>query len=152
MAGVTRKTIQNLIDKFSIGQNYKLDNVDAVSVEKFVIKDNGETVRLYKPMGTYDTRYPELEVDDFGLVIMNEQQAKFLQSTISGPTAILCVDSTHKTNDYNLKLTTLITVNSFGNGIPCAFFITTKEDIHALSFFFQSIKAVVGNLHPKVSF
>lgn len=87
---VSKKQIEYLIEKFSIGQQYKLDEDESKSIEKFVIQDNGKTVKLYKPVGVYDTRYPKLEVNDFGLVIMNETQAEFLKPVMSGPTAFLC--------------------------------------------------------------
>lgn len=151
LARVTRKHIEYLIEKFSIKKDYKLDQNEAKSIEQFVINDQGKTVKLYKPIGVFDTRYPKMDLNDFGLVIMNDRQAEFLKRAMSSPTAILCVDSTHGTNEYNIKLSTLMTVNSFGNGIPCAFFLSTKEDAPNLGYFFQSIKEVTGNLNPKVS-
>lgn len=43
---ITHKAIRNIIAKECIEQDYKLDDVDAHSVAKFVQKDNGQTVLL----------------------------------------------------------------------------------------------------------
>ena len=48
------------------------------------------------------------------------------------------------------KLVTIMTINSFGNGMPVVFFFTTKEDQDALAYLFTATKSVVGNLEPKV--
>jgi len=35
----------------------------------------------------------------------------------------ICIDSTHCTNKYGLHLTTIVVVDEFGNGFPCAYCI-----------------------------
>ena len=151
IAFITKKDVENLVSKFSIGQDFKLDTDEAKSVEEFVIKDKGKTVKMYKPVGVHDTRYPKLGVGDFALVLMNDQKLESLGTALSSPQSILGVDSTYGTNEYSILLTTLMTVNSFGNGVSCAFFLTTKESGVAMQYFLESIKSVVGNLQPKVS-
>ena len=146
---ITRKDIENIIAKDCINQDYKLDADDANSVHKFVEKDDGKNVILYKPCGETDGRYPELKAPDFALGIMSKTQQNVLVKAVNSPTSIICADATHGTTKYNFKLVTFLVVNSFGNGVPCAFLFTNREDEHVLSYFLDSIKKRTGNLEPK---
>lgn len=148
---ISKKTLENLINKSGIGREYQLHTDDAMSVDEFVKADNGKSVILYKPVGKLDSKYPELQLKDFGLAIMNTQQKELLRKAMTSPPSVLCSDATHGTNQYDLKLITIMIVNEFGNGLPVAFFFSTKEDQDALSYLFLAIKSVVGNLTPMVS-
>ena len=147
---INRKDLENIIDKYDIGKSYRLDQDDGKSVDEFVQKDQGKSVSLYKPVGSLSEKYPDMEAGDFGLAIMNEQQRSVLMKAMASPTAILCSDATHSTNAYDIKLITLMVINSFGNGVPVAFFYCNKEDQVVLGYLFSEIKAVLGNLEPKV--
>lgn len=150
---VTRKDIENIIEKYSIGQVYKLNDDDGESVDQFVQKDiidENSSVILYKPMGIGMPNTKTITESDFLLAIMNEEQRNFLRKAMSSPPGILCVDATHGTNAYGFQLITLMSVNSFGNGVPCAFLFSTKENQEALGLFFSAIKQVVGHFEPKV--
>lgn len=146
---VTNKTLENLINKCSIGKDYQLHSDDGKSVDDFVKADGGKTVILYKPVGKIDEKYPKLGLGDFGLAIMNDQQKEVLTNAMISPPGAIFADATHKTNQYDLKLITIMTINSFGNGMPVAFFFCTKEDADALSYLFSAIKSSFGNLSPK---
>ena len=147
---VDRKDIENLVSKRNAGRDYRLDDNDGLSVHKFVEQDNGKTVIWYKPMGVFDLKFPHLKVDDFALAIMTDDQREMLKKCLQSPTSILCMDSTHGSG-YDILLTTLMSGNSFGNVVPCAFLFTTREDEFCLKYFFQQVKSAVGNLEPKVS-
>jgi hypothetical protein len=41
---------------------------------------------------------------------------------------IVCLDSTHGTNQYGFNLVTMMVVDDFGEGTPVAFMISSKED------------------------
>lgn len=144
---INRKDIENIIAKHSINQEYKLDEEDGQSVHKFV-ENNKESAILYKPMG--QVLSTKINENDFLLAIMNDHQRAILKKAMMEPPGVICIDATHGTNAYGIQLVTLMIVNSFGNGIPCAFFYTTKEDVDALGLFFSAIKTAVGNLAPKV--
>ena len=111
---------------------------------------NDSSVILYKPIGIEMPNFKEITKSDFLLAVMNKSQRQFLRKAMSSPPAILCIDATHGTNAYGFQLVTLMSVNSFGNGIPCAFFFTTKENKEALSLFFSTIKQIVGKMDLKV--
>ena len=114
--------------KSGIGKEYELHSDDGKSVDEFVKKDGGKTVILYKAARHVEPKYPKLAAQDFGLAIMNDPQRNVLVNAMSSPPGVLCADATHETNQYDLKLVTIMTVNPFGNGIPVVSFFTTKED------------------------
>lgn len=131
----TRKMVDNIIAKESINQEYKLDPEDAHSVDKFVQNNDRKTVFLYKPCGLLDPNISDLEEKDFALGFMNAKQEQSLLEAIANPTSILCADATHGTSKYTIKLITLMAVNSFGSGVPCAFLFSNREDETVLTFF-----------------
>ena len=116
-----------------------------------VEKDNKGSFFMYKPMGKIDSDFPKEAAEDFMLGYMCEQQRKVLIDCMQGPISTLCIDSTHGTNAYGIKLTTFLTVNSLGSGVPVAFFFTTKEDENVIGYFLFAMKRLVGELKPKVS-
>ena len=69
-------------------------------------------VLFYKAQGITDSEY-QLSADTFLLVIMTDFQAK-LFDTFSHK--IVCLDSTHRTNQYRFKLITLMVADEFRNG------------------------------------
>lgn len=148
----SKKTIDNIIAKLGIGREYMLDRSDALSVDSLVQEDGGKSFFIYKPMGVYKDDFPKAEVEDFMLGFMNEKQRKVLVDCMQSPISTLCIDSTHGTNAYQIKLTTLLTINSLGSGVPVAFFFSTKEDSDFIGYFLSGVKKLVGQLKPKVSF
>ena len=70
-------------------------------------------VLFYKPQGVIDSNFPMLAEDTFLLVIMTAFQAS-LFNTFSG--RIVCLDSTHKTNQNRFKLLTVVVADEYRNG------------------------------------
>lgn len=62
----------------------------------------------------------------------------------------ICIDSTHGTNEYDLHLTTIVVVDEFGNGFPCAFCISRKKDTDTWKLFFDKLKDKIGTITPEV--
>lgn len=90
---------------------------DAISVQRIVQELQQEIpspVLLYKQQGVKDPDYLKLEEDTFLLVIMSSFQAN-LFNTFSDK--IVCIDSTHKTNQYRFKLLTVIVPDEYHNGM-----------------------------------
>ena len=69
-------------------------------------------VVAYKPRGVTDDSYPCLMKDNFFLVLMTDFQRSLFQKFSS----LICVDSTHKTNEYGYKLMTIVVADEFRNG------------------------------------
>ena len=70
-------------------------------------------VLIYKPQGVKDPELPNVAKDVFLLVIMTEFQATLFEN-FGGK--ISCIDFTHKTNKYRLKLLTIMVPDEYHNG------------------------------------
>ena len=66
----------------------------------------------YKPQGH---SHPEINLPDdtFFLVLMTDFQARLFEEFGE---RLICLDSTHKTNQYKYKLVTLLVADEFRNG------------------------------------
>lgn len=99
---ITRQDCCNSSRKVRNFKNHRHDN-DAISVNRIVSElqlENPSPILVYTPPG------------NLFLVIMTEFQANlFAQFSY-----LVCVDSTHKTNEYGYKLITLMVIDEFRNG------------------------------------
>ena len=89
---------------------------DAISVDRIVKELQCEMpcpVLAYKPQGIHDASY-DLPDDSFFLLIMTEFQSRLLQEYSS---KIICLDSTHNTNQYSHKLVTLMVADEDRKGL-----------------------------------
>lgn len=89
---------------------------DAISVDRIVTELRQESpspVLLYKTQGVTNLQHPALAQESFLLVLMTEFQATLLNSFAS---QIVCLDSTHMTNQYRFKLLTLMVPDEYRNG------------------------------------
>ena len=112
---ITRQDCRNIARKLrDFSQHRHAD--DAVSVDRIVQELHNEEkspVLVYKAQGASD---PDLSVpsDTFLLAIMTEFQAEVFNAFSS---RIVCLDSTHCTNQYRFKLVTLMVADEFRNGM-----------------------------------
>ena len=89
---------------------------DAISVDRIVTElkeEDPSPVLYYKPQGVTDPDYPSLQKDTFLLVIMASFQASLFTAFSE---RIVCLDSTHKTNQYRFKLLTVMVADEYRNG------------------------------------
>ena len=89
---------------------------DGISVDQIVKELNEETpspILFCKPQGVTDSNFPMLKEDTFLLVIMTAFQASLIEA-FSGH--IVCLDSTHKTNQYRFKLLTVVVPDEYRDG------------------------------------
>ena len=87
---------------------------DAISVHRIVEELQHEDVSpviAYKALGVKNETCPLLKQENFQLAIMTEFQAALFMKFSD----LLCVDSTHKTNEYGYKLITVLVVDEFHN-------------------------------------
>ena len=94
-------------------------------------------VLLYKAQGSDGS--DNLAVSDFMLCLQTSTQRRFMIDF--GNSHIVCLDSTHGTNQYDFTLVTVMVVDDFGEGNPVAFMISNREDEIALREFFTAIKS-----------
>ena len=64
------------------------------------------------------------------LVMQTPLQAEVLKKC--APNSIICIDDTHGTNSYDFYLTTVLTVDEFGEGYPTAWCLSNRTDFGAI--------------------
>ena len=87
----------------------------AISVQRIVEVlrlESPSPVLFYKAQGVQDPNHPKLVEDTFLLVLMTNFQAGLFELFRS---KIVCLDSTHKINQYRFKLTTVIVPDEYHN-------------------------------------
>lgn len=121
---------------------------DAVSVNMWVEEQANlgitNSVLYYKNQGNEDGDI--LKESDFCLIIMNQSQQYMLNKFGNN---IICIDSTHGLNKYDFELSTLMVIDEFGEGFPCAFMFTNRKDTNIFKFFFMKVKEKVGTILTK---
>lgn len=81
------------------------------------------------------------EISNFFLVISTTFQREIL---LKFGLNIICIDSTHGTNEYGFHLTTIVVIDEFGNGVPCCFCFSTNKDTDSWILLFSEVKEKVG--------
>ena len=146
-----RRDVLNVRDQFNIGciQKHADDHTSVdVWIQELRQLNDANPVLLYKRQGDQlDCTSLGLAATDFVLCIQTVTQRQFMLQFGNG--SVVCLDSTHGTNQYGFNLVTMMVVDDFGQGNPVAFMIATKEDETVLSAFFRSIKS---RLTPELTF
>jgi len=70
-------------------------------------------VLFYKPQTSENAEHPLLQEESFLFILMTEFQAQLFEEFGS---KLVCVDSTHKTNECKFKLITLLVVDEYHKG------------------------------------
>lgn len=121
---LTHKKIYNISQKYGVLYRHRFHNTDAVSVDMMVNnynKHSPEPVLFYKLQDTEHPEYPQLNKDDFLLIVCTNTQAAMLKRFRSNK---ICVEATHGTNAYKLNFTTIVVIDEFGEGFPVAICIS----------------------------
>ena len=140
---IGKQSIRNTVRDYGLNTDQRHKN-DAQSVFYLVEEAKGKADNpflLYKPQGVLDMGLKE---SDFVLVIQDPMQAELMKTL--GNNGKICIDSTHGTNAYNFYLTTIMTVDELGEGVPVAFIIANREDGTMLTKAFTAIKDNVGEV------
>ena len=112
---ITRQDCRNIGRKLNEFSKHRHTD-DAISVDRLVSELQQESpspVIAYKPQGVSSQEY-QLPDDSFFLMIMTSFQAEIF-TEFSGK--IVCLDSTHRTNQYKHKLITMVVPDEFHNGM-----------------------------------
>lgn len=107
------KNIQTKVKDFSIKRHQN----DATSVNLIVEELRNEPynpVLIYKPQGGTEPQFPTLQDETFVLALQTKFQKDLYEAHAS---TILCIDSTHGTNQYRFKLITCIVPDDHGKGM-----------------------------------
>ncbi|SMN01522.1 hypothetical protein SPONN_2553 [uncultured Candidatus Thioglobus sp.] len=153
--GISREHLVRRMDLHNIKHQYNISNGtmkhknDLYSVDAWIqeLKELAyNPVLVYKRQG--DQQGPEMDNvcdNDFILCLQTEFQKDMLKK-FGG--SIICMDTTHGTNQYDFLLTTLLVVDELGEGIPVAWMLSNREDALMLMVFLQAIKDRVGEIKP----
>lgn len=90
---------------------------DATSVTLLVSELKEESfnpILFFKPQGSKTPKYPSLAEESFVLALQTNFQLEMYKQHAS---TILCIDSTHGTNQYRFKLITAIVPDDLGKGL-----------------------------------
>ena len=150
---VTRQDLHNIRSQYNIDGMIRHKN-DLISVLSWVTEMNTlehSPVLFFKPQGEENKMRLEMGMDnhskdDFVLIVQTESQKDMLRKFGS---LVLCIDSTHKTNAYDFYLTTLLVIDNFGEGLPLAWMISSREDKDNILLFFKVLKQFAGSIHPQ---
>lgn len=100
---------------------------------------------FFSILGIILQEYPQMEENDFLLIIMNDAQCCLLKQFGNN---IICIDDTHGMNAYGFNLTTVLVVDELGQGFPCAFMLSNRGNFDAVKIFISKIAEFTGILHP----
>ncbi|GBN46614.1 hypothetical protein AVEN_225564-1 [Araneus ventricosus] len=140
LAVTTAQDIRNIAKKNQINGNTVRNENDVLSVEAWIdemMALDKNSILLYKLPGEMSAEHPDLEKNDFILGFMNEAQEEILK--IYG-SEVVCIDSTHGTNKYNIQLTSLLIKDDNWEGFPDAFLWSNRQHNQYLLTFFKKLK------------
>lgn len=139
---ISRKDVDNIRASSKVNiRDGKKHSVDAISIDMWVqenLNSVDNCVLFYKKQ---DVVHDILHSEDFCLIFMNTSQ-KYMLKLFS--CNIICIDSTHGLNSYDFELTTLLIVDEYGEGFPCACMFTNRKDTFVFQIFFEHIKEAIG--------
>ncbi|XP_067136725.1 uncharacterized protein [Centruroides vittatus] len=146
---VTRKDLQNIKCAYNLQEKKKYHPEDKISVQLWVDKMKSleqSPVLYFKQQGEVDAQQ-KLGNEDFILIIMLPIQQELLKMLGQ---QMICVDSTHGTTAYDFYLSTILTVDEFGSGLPCAYCLSNRIDTTSYSLFFAAVREKLGKLETTV--
>ena len=144
----TKKDIQNIKRVCNVDGVQKHSN-DYTSVAAWVEELKSMEfcpVIAFKPQGVSSER-EGVKDNDFLLALQTQFQLEMMKAFGGN---VICVDATHSTNYYEYLLVTVMVVDDFGEGIPVAWAITTREDTCMLAYFFLELRKRTGPLSTQV--
>ncbi|GBN90485.1 hypothetical protein AVEN_111572-1 [Araneus ventricosus] len=149
-AFVSRKVIQAYLRSSDNSMFPKDDSTSVVSIVECLRKEPYDPILIFKLQnsttlyGPSDLDYLPTSQTSFALGFQTEHQRDML---VSNSDKVLCIDSTHKTNQYDVYLINLIVPDNYGKGCPVAHFITNYLDINTMICLFSSLKVKIPGLN-----
>ncbi|GFQ91030.1 c2H2-type domain-containing protein [Trichonephila clavata] len=144
----TRQNIKNIKRSFGLTNQRHADDATSVRLmlEEMTELGTDNSILGCKFQGCLSSEYEGLNNEDFLLAIQHPLKKEMLKKFGK---EIVCVDSTHGTNSYNVKLITVLGVSDLGEGFPVAWCISNREDFTALRKKFLLIK---NNTETSITF
>ena len=144
----TRQDIRNISTQYNIEgvQKHANDHTSTAAWVEEMKEMEFNPVVIFKQQGT-TIEEEGVRQEDFLLAVQTKFQLEMMKEFGNN---IICVDATHGTNLYDFLLVTVMVVDDFGEGIPVAWAIMTREDHHMISFFLRALLKRTGSLKPSV--
>ena len=152
---INRQHLINKQDLHNIKTQYNIEGIvrhknDLISVTTWVEDMKAQeynSILIFKPQGKEQLQdMNNISPNDFLLCVQTEFQRDMLKQF--GSSAV-CMDTTHGTNMYDFSLTTVVVVDEYGEGVPVAWMVSNREDVHVLTEFLKAIKQRTGNISPQ---
>ncbi|GBL78739.1 hypothetical protein AVEN_65293-1 [Araneus ventricosus] len=149
-AFVSRKVIQAYLRSSDNSMFPKDDSTSVVSIVECLRKEPYDPILIFKLQnsttlyGPSDLDYLPTSQTSFALGFQTEHQRDML---VRNSDKVLCIDSTHKTNQYDFYLINLIVPDNYGKGCPVAHFITNYLDINTMICLFSRLKVKIPGLN-----
>ena len=121
------------------------DSTSTYLLVKKLQEEDFNIVLVYKPQGDQlvigPKIYDELDVRKnlFAIGLQTKQQ---LDMFIKHSKKIVCIDSTHETNQYEFPLVTLVVSDEFNKGCKVGFFVSNHADELSLRLFLRNKEKV----------
>ena len=141
---ITKKSVENVANRFQLNANGQYHPDDPTSIELFVQEQKEKKEILFLVYKKQGDPLPGLEKGDFMLAFMTPFQKKMIRDLQKKKSIVICMDATHETNGYNFLLITVMTKDNSGEGLPLAHMFSSKEDAVALKYFLQGIRSECG--------
>ena len=112
---ITRQDLRNITRRIQDFVRHR-HSEDATSVDRIareLSQEDPSPVLFYKPQNSKNIEYPCLLEESFLFILMTEFQAQLFEEFGN---KLVCIDSTHKTNEYKFKLITLLIVDEYHKG------------------------------------
>ena len=113
---LTKNNINNIRVKVNDGmiKRHKDDSMSVTMVVTELKEEPFNPILVFKPQGSQDPGFPTLSAETFILAIQTQFQMELYRQYAS---TILCINSTHGTNQYRFKLITCIVQDDHGKGM-----------------------------------
>ena len=103
-------------------------------------------VLIFKPQGQEQLEnMNNLGKEDFILGLQTEYQRDAMQRYGN---AVIMMDATHCTTQYDFLLITIFVIDNHGSGLPVAWAISNREDTTLLTEFLKAVHARTGAIQP----
>uniref|UniRef100_A0A1X7VQF6 ZSWIM1/3 RNaseH-like domain-containing protein n=1 Tax=Amphimedon queenslandica TaxID=400682 RepID=A0A1X7VQF6_AMPQE len=102
--------------------------------------ENGyNAILAFKPQGEFVEEIDDIPKECFLPCIQSEFQRDMMKQFGND---VICIDETHSSNIFNFLLITVMVIDSYGEGVPVALAISSKEDSCTLTQFFKPHKFI----------
>ncbi|XP_065831991.1 uncharacterized protein [Oscarella lobularis] len=136
----TKKDLWNITKSYGLDPAIRHgdDGTSLAALLSELSRESYSPVLLQKFQNEVNAELPLLSEEDFILVLQTKMQLELMKSFSTD--GVVCMDSTHGTNEYGFPLITLLVVDDFGQGCPVAWCVSNKEDRISLVYFLQAVK------------